>query len=63
MIIFRRKIKRRFLNSVLVKILNDKLINIGSKQYFEKFPQIIAGDIDQKRNKKILNMTLKEIFL
>ena len=59
----RRKIKRRFLNSALVKILNDKLINIGSKQYFEKFPQIIAGDIDQKRNKKILNMTLKEIFL
>ena len=58
----RRKIKRIFLNNALIKKLNDKLKNIGSINTFKKFPQYFASDIDQKRNKKILNMTLKEIF-
>ena len=58
----RKKIKRAFLNSALIKKLNDKLRSIGSKQYFEKFPQFFVSDIDQKRNKKILDLTLKEIF-
>lgn len=58
----RRKIKRGFLNSALIKILNAKLKNIGSTKYFKKFPEFFASDIDRKRNKKILDITLKEIF-
>ena len=58
----RKKIKRRFLNFALINNLNDKLKSIGSKQYFEKFPQIFVCDIDQRRNKIILDLTLKEIF-
>ena len=46
----------------MIKQLNDKLRSIGSKQYFEKFPQFFVSDIDQKRNKTILDVTLKDIF-
>ena len=42
--------------------MNEILRNIGIKIYFEKFPQFFASDFDQKRNKKILNMILREIF-
>ena len=58
----RKKIKRGFFNNALNKELNNKLKSIGSKKYFEKFPQSFVCDIDQKRNNKILNMTLREIF-
>jgi len=58
----RKKIKRGFLNYTLIKKLNEKLKQIGSKTYFEKFPQFFSSDVDQKRNKKILNMILGEIF-
>ena len=58
----RKKIKTRFLNHALIKKLNDKLRSIGNRKYFEKFPQYFVSDINQKRNKEILNMTLKEIF-
>ena len=58
----RKKIKRGFLNHALIKKLNDKLRNIGSKKYFERFPQNFVSDVNQKRNKEILNMTLREIF-
>ena len=58
----RKKIKRGFLNYTLIKKLNEKLRKIRSKTYFEKFPQFFASDVDQKRNKKILNMILREIF-
>jgi len=58
----RKKIKRGFFNNALVKKLNDKLKSIGSHNYFEKFPQYFASDVNQKRNKEILNMTLLEIF-
>ena len=58
----RIKIKRGFLNKALMKILNDKLRSIGSKQYFEKFPQSFIRDITIHRNKIIINMTLREIF-
>ena len=58
----RKKIKRGFLNYTLIKKLNEKLKKIGSKTYFEKFPQFFSSDVDQKRNKKILNMILGEIF-
>jgi len=58
----RKKIKRGFLNHALIKKLNDKLRNIGSKKYFERFPQNFVSDVNQKRNNEILNMTLREIF-
>ena len=58
----RRKIKRGFFNTALINILNSKLESIGSNKYFEKFAQIFIADVDQKRNKEIFNMTLKEIF-
>ena len=58
----RRKIKRGFFNCALLKKLNDKLRKIGSKKYLERFPQYFVCDVNQKRNKEILNMTLQEIF-
>ena len=58
----RKKIKTRFFNHALINKLNDKLRSIGSKKYFERFPQNFVSDVHQKRNKEILNMTLKEIF-
>ena len=58
----RTKIKRGFFNSALINKLNDKLKSIGSTKYFMKFPQNFVSDISQKRNKEIVNMTLKEIF-
>ena len=58
----RKKIKRGYLNNTLIEKLNEKLRSIGSKTYFEKFPQFFASDVDQKRNKKVLNMSLREIF-
>ena len=58
----RRKIKRGFLNFCVIPKLNQKLKYFGSKLYFMRFPQSFAGDISRKTNKKILNMTLEEIF-
>ena len=58
----RTKIKRGFFNSALINKLNDKLKSIGSTKYFMKFPQNFVSDISQKRNKEIVNLTLKEIF-
>ena len=58
----RTKIKRGFFNSALINKLNDKLKSIGSTKYFMKFTQNFVSDISQKRNKEIVNMTLKEIF-
>ena len=58
----RRKIKRGFFNNALIKKLNDKLRNIGIIKYFEKFPHHFVNDVNQRKNKKILGMTLQEIF-
>ena len=58
----RKKIKRRFFNNALIKKLNEKLRSIGSKQYLEKFSQYFVSDVNQKRNKEILDNTLLEIF-
>ena len=51
-----KKIKRNFLNTALINKLNHKSRIIGSKLYFDKFPQLFVSDVDQKRNKKILNI-------
>ena len=58
----RKKIKRGFFNNGLIKKLNEKLKSIGSKRYLRKFPQHFVSDINQKRNKVLFNMTLREIF-
>ena len=58
----RRKIKRGFFNNALIKKLNDKLRNIGIIKYFEKFPHCFVNDVNRKKNKQILGMTLQEIF-
>ena len=58
----RKKIKRGFFNHALLKKLNDKLKSIGSKKYLERFPQNLSSDVNQKRNKEKLEMTLQEIF-
>ena len=58
----RRKIKRGFFNNALVKKLNDKLRSNGIIKYFEKFPHHFVNDVNKKKNKQILIMTLQEIF-
>ena len=58
----RKKIKRGFFNNILCEKLNIKLRIIGSNEYFTKFPQFFASDVDRNRNKIILDMTLQEIF-
>ena len=58
----RKKIKRGFLNNALIKKLNETLKRIGSKLFFQKFPQNLVGDINRISNKEIINMTLLEIF-
>ena len=58
----RKKIKRGFFNSALIKKLNEKLQRIGNKKYFKKFSQKFVSDVNKKRNKEIFNMTLFEIL-
>ena len=58
----RRKIKRGFFNNALVRKLNDKLRSIGIIKYFEKFPHHFVNDVNRKKNKQILGMTLQEVF-
>ena len=58
----RVKIKRAFFNTFLKNKLNRELKSIGSKKYFEKFPNHFASDPHKKRNKGIVYMTLGEIF-
>lgn len=58
----RKKIKREFLNNVLIKKLNQKLKSFGSNLYFLRFPQSFVGDILIRTNREILNMKLREIF-
>lgn len=59
----RIKAKRAFFNNVIYKALNKLLKNIGSTQYFEKFPNKFTGDVNKKRNKCIVNMSLREIMV
>ena len=58
----RKKIKRGFFNTALINILNQKLESFGSSKYFEKFPQFFVSDVNQKRNKEIFSMTLRQIL-
>lgn len=58
----RKKIKRNFFNKILVKKMNKELKKGGSKKYFALFPQEIVADVTRKRNKKLLNMTLRQVI-
>ena len=59
----RVKIKRRFLNHALKDKLNNILKKFGCRKCFDFFPKKFSSDIDKVRNKRILNMTLKEIYM
>lgn len=58
----RKKIKRAFLNSGLIKKINMIIKNKGGRLFFRKFQMHFVNDVSKKTNKKLLNMTLKEIF-
>lgn len=58
----RKKIKRNFFNKILVKKMNKELKKGGSRKYFALFPQEIVADVTRKRNKKLLNMTLRQVI-
>ena len=55
-------LKRAFINTYLLTALNGKLKRAGFNISFEKFPQEFAINVNRNINKKIMNMTLKEIF-
>ena len=58
----RKKIKGGFFNGALIKRLNFIIKQNRSKLYFVKFHQKFISNITRKSNKKLLNMTLLEIF-
>ena len=58
-----KKIKVGFLNTALIKKLNEKMKKIGSRLNLEKFPKHFVSDINHQRNNQLLNMTIKEIFV
>ena len=58
-----KKIKTGFLNTALIKKLNEKMKKIGSRLNLEKFPKHFVSDINHQRNNQLLNMTIKEIFV
>jgi hypothetical protein len=59
----RKKIKRGFFNTSLIKFLNELLRSIGSHKYFRKFPHNFINDVHQERNKKIFVMKLGEVLV
>ena len=58
----RKKIKRGFLNKTLIYKLNLILKYNGINSYFVKFPKKLSSNVTKEPNKKLLNMTLFEIF-
>ena len=57
-----RKIKSSFLNNTLINKLNAELKNMGSWNYFCKFPQNFASNVTKVKNKGISDIPLLEIF-
>lgn len=60
----RKKIKRGFLNEALITNFNEILGNNENKNkpYLMKFPQDLVVNITKDTNKKLINMTLEQIF-
>ena len=57
----RKKIKARFLKSLKNRI-NEELKKANSLKYFNFLPQCFICEISKKKNKQILNMTLRQIM-
>ena len=57
----RKKIKARFLK-YLKNVINDKLKRAGSKNCFSFLPQNFICNIGKRKNRVVLNLTLKEVF-
>ena len=57
----RKKIKARFLKSLRNEI-NRKLKRAGSKYIFSFLPQSFVSNLSKRKNKEVLDLTLKEIF-
>jgi hypothetical protein len=57
----RKKIKTRFLKS-LKKQINQKLKKAGSKYIFANLQQSFICNLSKEKNKKVLDLTLEEIF-
>ena len=57
-----KKIKTGFLNKSLIDKLNFLLKKNGINSYFVKFPQKFVSNVKKETNKKLLNVTLLEIF-
>ena len=58
----RKMIKTRFINTYLKKALNEKLAENGFNSVFEYLPQSFVSNVSKKKEKKLLNKTLFEIF-
>jgi len=58
----RRMIGRRFFNDIVLNLINSKLKNAGSIISFEKIQQDVVYDLVKKNNKKLLDMSLEQIF-
>ena len=58
----RKKIKARFLKA-LKNAINQKLKNAGSKYFFQLLPQSFITNLSKEKNREILNLSLKDIFL
>ena len=59
----RRMIGRRFFNDIILKLINAILEKAGSIIIFEKIQQDVVYDLVKKSNKKMLDMTLEQIFI
>ena len=58
----RKKIKARTHKNIK-KILNANLCKYNSKMLFDYLPQVFICDVTIKPNKKILNLTLEQLYL
>ena len=56
-------IGRRFFNDILLNLINDLLKESGSIIIFEKIQQDVVYDLVKKNNKKLLDMSLRQIFV
>ena len=54
---------RRFFNDILLNLINDLLKESGSIIIFEKIQQVVVYDLVKKNNKKLLDTSLKQIFV
>ena len=56
-------IGRRFFNDILLNLINSLLKESGSAIIFEKIQQDVVYDLVKKNNKKLLDLSLEQIFV